>query len=86
MAQMTMRVALHRLGRLLQTLASHVEQPTVKRSAQAAVLQTAEAQICAAMRASLIHEPEASARVPKQHQLLAEQSHRKDRARRMELR
>src|ERR1017187_9353947 len=56
MAQMMMRLALHRLGRVLQTLASHVEQPTVKRTAQAAVLQTAEAQICAAMRASLIHD------------------------------
>ena len=62
-----------RLGRRLQALAGHVEQPAVERAAQAAVLEPAEGQVGAAMRAMAVDQAVAALLVAKQHQILAEQ-------------
>ena len=44
------------LGRRLQALAAHVEQPAVERAAQAAVFQPAVGEIRAAMRAVAVEQ------------------------------
>ncbi len=70
-----------RLGRRLQALARRVEQPAVEGAAQAAVFQPAEGEIGAAMRAMPLDQAVAALLVAKQHQILAEQFDRPDRAR-----
>ena len=68
-----------RLGRRLQASALDVEQPAVEGAAQAAVLQPAEGEVGAAMRAGALHQPVAASVVAEQHQALAEQANRLDR-------
>ena len=74
-----------RLGRSFQALARHVEQPAVKGATQPAVLQPAECEIGAAMRAMSLDQAVAALLVAKQHQILAEQFDRLDRARSLHL-
>src|SRR6266481_8862262 len=69
------------LGRRFQALAGGVEQPAVKRAAQTAILQPAEREIGAAMRAMPRDQAVAVLLVAKQHELLAEQFDRADRPR-----
>ena len=69
-----------RLGRRLEALAGGVEQPAVEGAAQAAILQPAEGEIGAAMRAVAIDQAVAAALVAEQHEVLAEQLDRPDRA------
>src|SRR5262249_21548287 len=67
------------LGRRLQTLAGHVEQPAVEGAAQAAVLEAPERQIGATVRAGAAEQAVAALRVAENHEALAEQPHRLDR-------
>ena len=71
-----------RLGRRLQALARDVEQPAMEGAAQAAVLQPAEGEVGAAMRAMPVDQAVAALLVAEQHQVFAEQVDRLDRARR----
>jgi hypothetical protein len=44
-----------RLGRLFQALALNIKQPAMKQAAKTTILQSAETQICTAMRTSPIN-------------------------------
>ena len=72
-------VAVVRLGRRLEALAVHVEQPAVKRAAQAAILEPAVGEVGAAMRTVAAYQAIAATIVPEDHQILAEQADRFDR-------
>ena len=72
---------LHGLGRRLQALARHVEQPAVERAAQAPVLPPAEGQVGAAVRAMPVQQSVAALLVAEQDQVLAQQAYWLDRAR-----
>jgi hypothetical protein len=61
------------LGRLLDALAGGVEQPAVERAPEAAVLEPAEGEVRAAVRAVAVHQAVLALRPPEQHQVLAEQ-------------
>ncbi len=74
-----------RLGRRLEALAGRVEQPAVEGAAQPAMFQPAEGKVGAAMRAMTIHQAVAALLVAKQHEVLAEQFDRLDRARALQL-
>ena len=73
------------LGRSLQALARRVEQPAMEGATQAAVLQPPECEVGAAMRAVPLDQAVTALFVPKQHQILAEQFDRLDRARSLHL-
>ena len=62
-----------RLGRGLQALAGDVEQPAMEGAAQAAILQPAEGEVGAAMRAVAVDQAVAAFLVAKQNEVLAEQ-------------
>ena len=68
------------LGRRLQALSRHVEQPAVEGAAQAALLQPAVGEIGAAVRAGARDQAVAAVLVAEQHEVLAEQAQRLDRA------
>ena len=70
-----------RLGRRFQALARYIEQPAMERAAQPAIFQPAEGEVGAAMRAMALDQAVAALLVAKQHQILAEQFDRLDRAR-----
>ena len=59
--------------RHVEAIALHVELPAVIRAAQPGLLVAAEEQGRAAMRAAVIHDADASARVAERDQLLAQQ-------------
>src|SRR5207237_1814087 len=71
--------AAFRLGRRLQALPGHVEQPAVKCTAQAAVLKPSEREIGAAVRAGALDQAMAALLVTEQDEVLAQQPHRPDR-------
>ena len=70
------QIAVVRLGRRLQALAVDVEQPAMKRAAQAAVLQPPIGEIGAAMRAMPPDQPVAALVVLEDDEVFAEQPHR----------
>jgi hypothetical protein len=67
-------------ARLFHALPAAVEMPAVEGAAQAVIFQPPETQIGAAMRAGAFNQAQIVRRVAKQHQLLAQQFHRHDRA------
>src|SRR6185437_10922731 len=73
------------LGRSLEALAGHIEQPAVESAAQPAAFEPAEGEIGAAMCAVAIDQAVAALLVAKQHQILAEQFHRPHRPRPLQL-
>ena len=79
LADAVAHAAAFRLRRRLQALAADVEQPAVEGAAQAAVLQPAEREIGAAMRAGAADQAVAPLAVLEDHEVLAEQPHRLDR-------
>ena len=73
------------LGGCFEALARHVEQPAVEGAAQAAILQAAEGKVGAAMRAMALDQAVTSLLIAKQHEILAQQFDRLDRARSLQL-
>ena len=69
-----------RLGWSLQALAGGVEQPAVEGAAQAAALEAAVSEVGATMRATALDQAVTAFFVAEQHQVLAEELHRLDRA------
>jgi urease accessory protein UreF len=69
-----MKRAARRFGRLFQARAGCVVQPTVERTAQAAILAAAEREIGAAVRAMAVEQADAAGLVPEQHQVFAQQT------------
>src|SRR5579885_1220867 len=69
------------LCRRVEACAGHVEQPPVKSAAKPAILEPAERQIGAAMRAMPIEQTQPTRLVAKQHERLAEEPHRAQRPR-----
>src|SRR5690606_35689150 len=63
--------AVLRLGRGLQALAVHVEQPAMERAAQAAILRATKGKIGAAMRTVAIQQSRAALLVAEQHESLS---------------
>ena len=80
LANVGAEIALGRLGRSLETLALRIEQPAVKRTAQAAVLEPAVSEVSAAVRTMPADETVTSALVFEDHQIFAKQTDRLDRA------
>jgi hypothetical protein len=74
-----------RLGGRLEASTRDVEQPAMKPAPQAAVLEPPVREVRAAMRTVALQETAAPALVAEQHEVLAEQPHRLDRARAREL-
>ena len=70
------QIAVVGLGGRLQTRAVHIEQPAMKRAAQAAILQPPIGEIGAAMRTMPPDQPVAPAVVLEDDEVLAEQPHR----------
>src|SRR2546430_17452124 len=58
----------NRLRRRLDALAGRIEQPAMKRAAQPAMLEPAEGEVGAAMRAVAIDQPMAALLVAEQHE------------------
>ena len=71
--------AAFRLGRRLQALPGHVEQPAVKCTAQAAVLKPSEREIGAAVRAGALDQAVAAPLVAEHNEVLAQKPHRLER-------
>ena len=61
-------------------MAVDVEQPAVEEAAQAAVLEPAVGEVGAAVRAVAVEQAVPAALVAEQHEVLAQQAHRLDRA------
>ena len=72
--------ALRRLGRHLEHAARDVEEPAVVEAAQAAVFDSAVAEIGAAMRAQKAEQSRPAGIVAEENEILAEDSHRLGRA------
>src|ERR1700744_4117392 len=77
--------AILRPGRRHKALACGVEQPAVKGTTKSAIFQTAEGKVGTAMGAMPVDQAVAALLVAKQHQVLAEQFYRFDRARSLQL-
>jgi len=69
------------LGRGLEAVALGVEQPAVEGAAQAAVLEPAEGEVGAAVRAVAVEHAELAVLVTEQDEVLPHELHRLDRAR-----
>ena len=72
-------IAVVGLGRRLQAFAVHVEQPAMKRAAQAAVFEPAVGEVGAAMRAGAADQAVAALVVLEDDEVFAEQPDRLDR-------
>ena len=68
------------LGRRLEALTGHVEQPAVKRAAQAGVFEPPFGEVGAAMRTATLDQAVAARAVAKHHKILAQEAHRLHRA------
>ncbi len=72
--------AAHRLGRGFGALASDIELPAMKGAAQAVALVAAIGEVGATVRAVAVQQPEPPLGILEQHEVLAQQPHRLDRA------
>ena len=79
------QVRVLRLRGRFQALAGYIEQPAMEGAAQPAILQPAEGEVGAAMRAVAVDQAVAAFLVAKQHEVLAEQFDRAHRPRSLQL-
>src|SRR5262249_17813677 len=71
-------IAVVGLRRCLEAIAVDIEQPAVKRAAQAAILQTTVREISAAVRATTADQSIATTFVPEDDKVFTQQAHRFD--------
>ena len=69
-------IAVVGFGRRLEAFAVDIEQPAVKRAAQAAIFEAAIREVGAAMRTAAADQPVAATLVPEDNQIFPEQPHR----------
>src|SRR5690606_4417692 len=74
------QLAAERLGRRLQAPAVGGELPSMERTAQAVALMAAEGEVRAAVRTGTVEQAPLAAGLPEEHQVLAHDPHRLDRA------
>src|SRR5688572_2481643 len=73
-----MRATARRLGRLLETLSGDIEEPTVKGASEAAVFESAETQVGAAMRTVPLQKSVPALLVSEADEPLSHQRHRNE--------